>query len=253
MPNPGSTATFPVILQDVSGDPLIYADKAAFTSAGWDIIFYDNTGAPLGTQPVWDLLIGTNSVEPDTYQVQYVVPAGEYTAVIDIPGDNFVSPSVFSDRGETSTGETVTNAQIYAAIIQSGGALIAPTTTSSAITVYQDDSISVDIPVTEAALAAIGVTSLADCDSISAQLKLNDTNATVSAEVTTFNELIISDVSENRLVRASLDSYPVELDVNGPQGASVGARLDLRITEGTKTIIAGTVDVTAVWAAAAGM
>jgi hypothetical protein len=53
-------------------------------------------------------------------------------------------------------------------------------------------------------------------------------------------------------VRIVLDAFPSALNVSGPDGTKVDARIDLRITKSAKTLIAANVNVTSVWAAAAG-
>lgn len=247
MPLAGSTATFPLLLQDAAGAALSYANKAAFTGAGWAITFYNSTGTALSPQPTWDLLVGTVATQPDIYQVQYVVPTGDFTAVVDVLGTNYAAPTAYRDFGDGAS-----LSQIYAAALESSGVVVQDATTGQDINVYQGDSIVVDMSVTETALSFIGAASLADCDTIAAELKLAATNATSAPEVATFAESITSDTSGARTVRVSLDSFPSALNVSGPLGTTVAARIDLRLTKGTKTIIASTVNVTSQWAAAAG-
>ena len=209
--------------------------------------FYDNTGTALSSQPTWDLLVGSVSTQADVYQISFVSPAGEYTAVIDVPGSNQVSPAAVRGFGENTSLDAV-----YATIVQTSGTQIAPTTTSDSITIYQDDSISADMVITESALAAIGASSLADGVTVEAEMKLDSTNATSAPDVTGFTTTVISDTSGNRLINVSLDAFPAVFNVSGSAGSNVNGRLDLRLTKGSKTLISSVIDVSVAWAAAAG-
>ena len=243
----GNTETLPLVLQDAAGAALSYANKAAFTGAGWDVVWYDTAGVPLTAQPTWDLLVGTNASASDFYQIQYVVPAESFTYVVEVVGTNVAAPV-----GGDFQVDTASLSVIYGAIVSSTGTITNDTTTNQDLTLYQDDSISVDMTILEAALTAVGATSIATLDSYAAELKLVTTNATTAPIAVTFTESVVSDTSGARVVRAVLDTFPTALNVAGPDGTSVQARLDLRITKGTKTRIAATVNIQSVWAAAAG-
>lgn len=51
----GDPFVFDVALFDASGSPLSYANKTAFTTAGWSLIFIDTAGAALASQPAYTL------------------------------------------------------------------------------------------------------------------------------------------------------------------------------------------------------
>ena len=244
----GAAETIPLILQDAAGAALVYANKAAFTGAGWDVVWYDTDGVALSSQPTWDLLTGTTASASDFYLIQYVVPSESFSYVIVPVGTNVAAPA----GGEFQI-DTATNGQIYGAILTSAGTLVSQTTINQDLTLYQGDSISVDMTIPEAALTAVGATSIATLDTYVAELKLVSTNATTAPIAVSFTESIVTDTAGARVVRAELDTFPTALNVDGPNGDSVSARLDLRITKGTKTRIASTVNITAVWAAAAGV
>ena len=245
MPLAGSTSIIPLILQTDAGAALTYADKAAFTTAGWDVVFYDADGDVLTVD--WDLNPDTTATAGDTYLLSFTVPFGYYMAVVEIVSTNLAIPAAFSDFGDTAT-----LGQIKSAIAIAGGVFVTDTVSNSAITVFQGDSISVDMLIPEAALTAVDAVSVADLSSYAAELKLEATDATAAPVAVDFTETVVSDTSGERIVRASLNAFPSALDVDGPNGTSVSARIDLRITKGSKTRVAATVDLTVVWTANAG-
>jgi hypothetical protein len=238
----GDTAIIPIILQDAAGAALSYADKAAFLSDGWDVDWYDKDGGSISV--TWDLLTDPTANQPDVYILQYTVPLGEYSFVVDVPSTHVVVPAAMSGNAESFSID-----DLYGSIVTQGGTVVSSTTSNSSITVYQDDSIYAVAVIPEAALTAVGASSLADLDAYKAEMKLTSTAGNAPPDLATFTEAILSDTVGNRTIAVSLAAFPSILDVDGSSGDTVSARIDTRITKGTKTITASTIDVISVWSA----
>jgi len=227
-------------LKTDAGVAVVYASKAAFTAAGWAITWYDQDGVALASQPTWDLQAGTSD---GRHVVSFINPSGQWTAKVTQLAGHFSNPIEFGGEGLANDADT-----LYAAWASSGGSPATDTSTDGEVTMYHGDSIRIDLTVLEAALTAIGATSLADCSAIAAEIKRTSQDSDDAADVTTLAETIVTDTSGNRLVRASLDAFPVILAVADDED-SLTARCDLRLTKGTKTIIAATRTVRVLWKA----
>ncbi len=235
----GTTLAQALYIQTDAGVAVNYATKAAFTGAGWDISWQDPTGAALSPQPVWTLSAGAGG----RHVVGLVNPAGQWTAKVVQLAGNFSNPLEFSGEGLANDADT-----LYATLVGSLGVPATDITTGGEVRIFDADSLRIDFTVLETALAWIGASSLANCDSLVAELKLVTLNSDDPATVATMAETIISDTSGNRVVRVDVDAFPAALAV--PDAASeVRARCDLRLVKGAREVIAATRDVTVLWKA----
>jgi hypothetical protein len=82
-----------------------------------------------------------------------------------------------------------------------------------------------------------------------AEIKLNSLDSSVAASVGTLTETITSDTSGNRVVRVTLDAFPVALAVPAGSQQSVQATLQLKLTNGAKSITANATQITVRWKA----
>jgi len=168
-------------------------------------------------------------------------------------GDLSLTISCASGTDYITAGVLVDDVSIYD--IDSVGALIATATTVASTTVtnstsasmFQGDSLKLDLSIRESALTSLGAASLAAIDTLTCGWKLvsNDSGDAQDANPTVS---IVSDSLGNRVLRATLLAFPAAFNV--PDGQqSVSSRVDIRATEGTTTFIIATCDVTIYWKA----
>ena len=238
----GSTVPLTVFVQNDSGAFVTYANLAAFQAAGFSITFYGPTGAALAVQPAVTLpLTGVNG----RHQFAFVMPTGLWTAAI--VGTNpllFATPVEFFSEG---TSYDVNS--IGSAIAISSGVSISDTALSNSVEMFDGNSVDISCAVTEAALAKIGATSLADCGSLVAEIKLNSLDSSTAASVAGLVETITSDILNNRVVRVTLDAFPSALAVPVGSQQTVQATLQLKLTKTTKVITANSTQITVRWKA----
>ncbi len=239
---PTTTDTIPQVLflMDEAGVPLVYANKAAFTGAGWNLSWQDDDGVALASQPTYTLSAGEAT---GRHVVGFSPPIDAWTVKI-------TKPSTYrSDPWEFSGEATVYSLDdIFGAFVSGSGEAITETTTTGDVDIYDGNSIVIDLSVLEAALTAVGATSLADCTTLLAEIKLLSLNSDDPATVSALTESILSDTSGDRVVRAYVNTFPSELAV--PDDVqTLAARCDLRITKGALTITAAIRNVTIRWKA----
>lgn len=238
----------PLILQDSAGAAIVLADTAAFIAAGWDVVFRDFAGSVIAGVD-WEVY---PTGAADLYQLAFMAPAQPYSAEILPPSDEFVAPAGFGGRGNLYTMDTI------AGLIQTSAGSFPMAIFTNSLTVYQDDSITVPVTINEAALTLVGATSLADLDSITAAIKLNDTDATAAPDVDDPVVTIVTDTAGDRTLTVRRVAFPTVLDVStGGSSQRTAARLDVRIaktisTGNTLSIIAAVIDLDIVWSANAG-
>jgi hypothetical protein len=222
-----------------AGAAVNYATKLLFTGAGWDIIWQDSSGVALTSQPTWTLSAGSGG----RHVVGFANPAGQWTAKVVQIASNFSNPLEFSGEGLGADADL-----IYATILSSGGVPATTLATDGEVRIFDSDSMRVDFTVLEAALAAVGASSLATLDSMVAEIKLITKNSDDPADVTGLTEAILTDTSGARVVRVDLNAFAAALAV--PDGEDeLRARIDLRIVKGTRQVIAATRSLVILWKA----
>ncbi len=230
-------------LFDAAGKPISFATKAAFLAANWALTWYDALGVALSTQPTWSLGAGDAR---GRHLVTYALPDGPWTARVSTPSDLHTSAPIEFD-GEGSSYDADSLGGLLAA---SAGVVVNTTLVGSQTEIFHGDSIQLDFAVLEAALAYIGVSDLASC-TLSAGIKLNS-NDTEDAQDATLSCAILADTSGNRVVRATLNTFPAALapPTGGQQTQSAKAHLRLVNTGTTaRTVIASQYDITVKWKA----
>ena len=238
----GESTPVTVFVQNDSGAFVSYANLAAFQAAGFSITFYGPNGVALAVQPTVTLPVaGVNG----RHQFAFPMPSGAWTAAI--VGTNpllFATPAEFYDEGTSYDVDS-----IGSAIAISAGVSISDTALSGTVEMFDGNSIDVSCAVTDAALSKIGATSLADCGSLVAEIKLNSLDSSTAASVASLVETITSDVIGNRVVRVTLDTFPAALAVPVGSQQTVQATLQLKLTKTTKTITANSTQITVRWKA----
>lgn len=217
-----------------------FADKAALQAAGYDLTWYDEDGAALSSQPTWDL---TRSETNGDHVFSYEIPLGAFLVRLTVPATDYASVALWTGRG-TAYGLDDLGGMIAAA----GSVAVTPETTTDTATMYDGDSIDISVSVTEGALTSIGAASLTACDTRRAYIKLNNAEAGAAPTVgyTELTVTITTDSSGNRVLRIVKDAFPAALAV--PNGTkSLSATLMLELGEGSKVIIAASVDITILW------
>ncbi len=226
-------------IQTDAGVAVNYATKAAFTGAGWNIVWQDSDGVALTSQPTWTLSAGSGG----RHVVGFENPEGQWTAKVVQIASNLSNPLEFSGEGLGADAEL-----IYATILASGGLPATSIATDGEVRIFDSDSLRVDLTVLEAALTYVGATSLADLSSMVAEIKLITLNSDDPATVTGLTETILTDTSGARVVRVDLDAFASSLEV--PDGeAETRARIDLRIVKGARQAIASTRSLVILWKA----
>lgn len=237
----GSDQPLVVFLQ-ISGAAVDYADKTAFQAANWDLTWYDADGAALSPQPTWSLPNAGDSAT-GRHQFKFTEPDGPYTVKVTLATNGEATPQEFMGEGFSYDIDA-----LGALIATSGGVVISETLYSDSATMYHGDSIYLLFSVPEAALTAIGASSLADCDTIAAEIKRDSEDSGDNADVTTLTEAIITDTSNNRTLTGTLTAFPAILAV--PDGSkSLAATAHVRLTKTSKTIIASEIKLTVNWKA----
>ena len=230
-------------LETAAGAALTYATKALFLAAGFALTWKDSTNTALATQPDWTLPVAGSGKR---HQFDYVVPDGAWTIDITKPSTHIANPSEVSGEGQAYD-----DALIGARLDAGTGVTITPTLTASTAEMFDGDSINViGISIPEAALTAIGATSLADCTSRKAFIKIDsqDSNDIPTVPDTDLTVTSTSDSSGNRVVKVTKDVFPPAIGVLD-DGGSLSCTLHVRLTKGAKTIIAGEIKLAVRWTA----
>lgn len=240
MPTTSDTVPQAIFLETDGGVAAVYATKADFLTAGWDLTWQDATGADLATQPTWTLSAGEAN---GRHVIGWAPAEGLATVKVTAPAGYRSDPAEFSVEASVYSLD-----DLYGVMSAGLATPVTDLTTTDATDIYDEDSIVLDFSVLEAALTALGAASLADCDTIEAEIKRESQNSGDAADVATLTESILSDTSGNRVVRAVLDTFPVILAV--PDGSDqVVARADLRLTKGARTLTVATRELTIRWKA----
>lgn len=231
-----------IYVQNMAGQFVSFSSYALFQAAGFSITFYDSTGVALASQPTITLpFSGVNG----RHQFTYVMPNNPWTAKVSSTNPGlFATPVEFDGEGTTYDIDSVGSA-----IATSSGVAISDTAFTDSVEMYDGNSIDVSCAVAEAAISRIGATSLATCDSLVAEIKLNSLDSSVAASVPGLIETISSDVPGTRTVRVTLDAFPAVLAVPTGSQQAVQATLQLKLTKGTKTITANSTQITVRWKA----
>lgn len=239
----GQDVTFPLFLY-LSGSTVGYATKTAFQAASWNITFHDVNDNLLSPQPSWTMPVAGDSAT-GRHVIKFPEPDGIYTVKIIRPAAGYSSPMALVGEGTTYDIDN-----IGATIASFGGSAISPTLRSNTASMFDGDSIDLTFFVYDAALASIGATSLADCSARACEIKLDNKDSSVSPDVATLVETILTDTTGNRTLRATLDTFPSAIAVAAGQ-KSTSATAHLRLTKSTKTIIASEIKLTINWKATA--
>lgn len=231
-----------IYIQNTAGQLVSFASYAAFQAAGLSFTFYDSTGVALASQPTINLpFAGVNG----RHQFTYVMPNNPWTAKVASTNPGlFATPVEFDGEGTTYDVDSVGSL-----IATSGGVAISDTTFTDSVEMFDGNSIDVTCAVPESAISRIGATSLANCDSLVAEIKLNSLDSSVAASVPGLIETITSDTASNRAVRVTLDAFPAVLAVPTGSQQAVQATLQLKLLKGTKIITANSTQITVRWKA----
>lgn len=239
MPTTSDTIPQVLFLCDVAGNPVTFANAAAFIAAGWNLTWQDNTGTALGSQPTWTLSAGDSN---GRHVVGFQPPDGSWTVKLTVPAGYRSDPAEFAGEATVYDADS-----LYGLLVASDGVPVTESTTTGDLDIFDANSIIIDFSILEAALTELGIANLASADSMSAQIKLTSKNSADASDAT-LTTSIISDVSGARTVRGELDTFPAALEV--PTGAkTLDTRADLRITKGAKTITVAIRNVTFRWKA----
>jgi hypothetical protein len=237
----GESVPRTIFVQNDSGAFVSYANYAAFQAAGFAITFYGPNGVALASQPTITLPVaGANG----RHQFAFTMPSGIWTAYVS--GSNpllFATPVEFYDEGTIYDIDAVGSS-----IATSSGVAISDTTFTNSVEMFDGNSIDISCSVADSALAKIGAANLAAC-TLLAEIKLNSLDSSVAASVGTLAETITSDTSGNRVVRVTLDTFPAALAVPAGSQQSVQATLQLKLTNGAKSITANATQITVRWKA----
>lgn len=240
MPTTSDTVPQAIFLETDGGVAAVYASKAAFQAAGWDLTWQDATGTDLASQPAWTLSAGEAT---GRHVIGWTPADGLATVKITAPAGYRSDPAEFSVEATVYSLDDV-----YGVMAAGISTPVTELTNTGDVDLYDEDSIILDMTVLEAALTAIGASSLADCDAIAAEIKRTSLNSDDPADVTDLTEAITSDTSGNRVVRVTRDGFPAALAV--PDDVDeLACRCDLRLTKGTKTVTAAVRSITVHWKA----
>lgn len=310
----GDSISVGVVL-GISDVPQHYADVASARAAGWDVVFYDSSGALLATQPTVTLTaptvatatrartsnvatIGTGTAhglrvgqlariagvggtgynatlapvlstptatsftyastgsnegstadtggtvrQDDGYHaLSFTCPAGWWTARVRAPANGQSTPLAITGEGESYDNDSI------GALVNAGTRPADPyePTAASTLTIYDGNSILVDLSISETALAYIGAANLAAC-TLSAGIKLTSKTSDDPADVT-LTPTVVTDTTGARVVRCQVDTFPAALAI--PDGVQeLAARLDVRLTKSGRTVTGAVVAVTVKWKA----
>jgi len=228
----------PVDLQTSAGVAVNYADKTAFLAANWNLSFQDADGAALSPQPAWDISAGSGG----RHVITFACPAGPFTCQIVRPAAHISNPWEFFGEGLTTSTDT-----LYALFLSSTGVPTTDTVNATQSVIFDGDSISINMLVSDSALTLLGAANLAAC-TLSAQAKRTTQDSDDAADVTTFTETIVTDTLGARLVNVSLAAFPSILSVPDDQ-ETISARIDLRLTYSGKTLTGAVHNLTVTWKA----
>lgn len=242
----GDTDILVRYLEQADGTALNYATKALFVAAGFNLIWKDNTGTALATQPDWELQASSGS----RHQFSYVIPDGAWTVDTIVPSTYVCTP-----KESTGEGQPYDSRSIGSLLAATATVSISPTATATQADMFDGDSIFIQgITIPEAALTAIGAISLADCTTRLAFIKRNSQDSNDAPDVAAVDGLTVtatSDTSGSRIVKAECTTFPVILGVLDDQD-QLGATLQVRLTKGTKEIVAAEVALTVKWVSTQG-
>ena len=225
-----------------TGVPQDFADKAAMVSAGYALTGYDETGTALGVAVTWDM---ERSETNGDHLLSYAVPLGAFALRLTVPVADYASVALWNGIGYIYGPD-----DLGSLIATTGSITLTPTTTSDDAEMFDGDSISVVMRVTEAALTAAGAASLAACDTLRAYIKLDsvDSGAAPTVDYTDLTVTILTDSSGDRTVRVTKDAFPTALAITDA-AKSLTCKVQLELGESTKLITAATVGLTIKWVA----
>jgi hypothetical protein len=239
----GDTEIIVLYLEQADGTALTYASKALFEAAGFAITWYDNAAVALSSQPTWTLPVAGSS---GRHQFAAIVPDGAYTWKVTEPSTHISTPC----EG-TGEGMAYDDGSIGSILASSVSVTISPTQTSTTAEMFDGDSILIEgITIPAAALTAIGASSLANCDSRKAFIKLDSSDANDAPTVpdTDLTVTATTDSGGVYVVKVTKDAFPAAIGVIDDTKAT-SCTLHVRLTKGSKTIIAGEVKLTVKWPA----
>lgn len=223
-----------------TGAPRDFANKAAFTGAGYNLTWMDEDGVDLVSQPTWDMV--RSDTNGDHY-FQAEVVLGAYAIRMTVPGTDYASLTIWTGRGTTYGID-----DIGGMIATTGAVAVTPTLTQSTASMFDGDSIDVSVSVSETALDSIGAASLAACDTKRAYIKLDsvDSDDAPTVGYADLTVTVTSDVEGTRTLRITKDAFPAVLGV--PDATkSLACTLMVELGEGSKLIIAASVSLTILW------
>jgi hypothetical protein len=237
----GESVPRAVYVQNISGQFISYSSYAQLQAAGIAVTFHDSVGVVLASQPTITMpFAGVNG----RHQLSYVMPPGIWTAkVTSAAAFLLVSPVEFDGEGTVYDIDAVGSS-----IATSSGVAISDTTFTNSVEMFDGNSIDISCSVADSALAKIGAANLAAC-TLLAEIKLNSLDSSVASSVAVLTETITSDTSGNRVVRVVLDAFPAALAVPAGSQQSVQATLQLKLTNGAKSITANATQITVRWKA----
>jgi hypothetical protein len=231
-----------LFLYDANGDPLTYANHAAFISDGWLLAWYDAANAAISPQPDYEVQAGDSA---GRHPVIYTIPSGPWTVKITKPSTLHTNaPLEFEGEGFAYDFDSIGSSMAVAA-----GFTVTDYTSTSSTEIYHGDSIQLDFSVAESALTLIGASSLADVTTLAVEIKRTSVDSSTAADVATLTESIMSDIGGNRIVRGTLAAFPAILAPPTGGQTTLACRADLRLTKGSNTITASTIDITVKWKA----
>ncbi len=246
MPAVGETDILVLYLEDAAGAALNYASKALFQAANFDLTWKDNTGTALSTQPTWDL----ESSSGKRHQFSYIVPADPWTIEVTVPSTHVSTPKEISGEGDSYSID-----DIGSILASTGSVTISPTSTSTTATMFDGDSIYIaGIVIPAIALTAIGASSLADCSTRLAFIKRESQDSNDPPDVALANGLTVTataDSGGNHVVKVECTAFPAILGVLDDTDA-LSAKVQVRLTKGSKEIVAAEVALTVRWVAPQG-
>jgi hypothetical protein len=246
VPTVGETDILVLYLEQADGTALNYASKALFQAAGFDLTWKDATGTALDPQPDWDLVASASK----RHQFEFTKPAGPVAIEVTTPSTHISTPKEILDEGLNYDAD-----DIGSMLASTGSVSISPTATTTSATMYDGDSIFISgIVIPEAALTAIGASSLANCDSRLAFIKRNSQDSNDAPDVAAAAGLTVTaltDDANNRTVKVECTAFPAVLGVPDDSD-TLGCTLQVRLVKGSKEIVAAEVALTVHWVAPQG-
>jgi hypothetical protein len=178
------------------------------------------------------------------YDVAFTAPAalGQFSArIVPASGTDVVFPDLLEDDITAYSIDSVGGL-----VATTGAIAVSPVTGRTTLSVYHGDSITAVAKIPEGALTALGATSLADITTLASGIKLTSADSD-DAAVATPTVTIVTDTVGARVLRAQLTTFPAALAVPDGGQRSVSARLDIRATKGSVTLIIAVIDITVYW------